>query len=245
MGYPMCTQLRAKLSSSTQLHIYDLNTTVLQKFLQDHNPNNNTFIGESPRDVAEKSELIITILPEGSHVKSVYFTPETGILSSFQLSNRIFIDCSTIDTTSSKIVGNAVSKANLGTFIDAPVSGGTIGAEAGTLTFMIGLPENYPQYHHQILPVLKTMGKNFSACGAPTLGLITKLANNYLSGVNAIATSEAMNFAVLHGADPFILQRAISVSSGRNFINDVMNPVPGIHPNAPPSKGYKGGLKCS
>jgi 3-hydroxyisobutyrate dehydrogenase len=238
MGYPMCTQLRKGLAASTQLHIYDLNTDVLKRFLHEHS---DTFIGKSPKDVADKSDFIITILPEGSHVTTVYLSPETGILSSAK-SNQIFVDCSTIDPASSKQVGIAVKQAGRGEFVDAPVSGGTIGAESGTLTFMIGTSADSKLYA-QILPVLQTMGKNFFACGSPTLGLVTKLANNYLSGVNAIATSEAMNFAIMHGADPIILQRAISVSSGRNFINDVMNPVPGIHPNAPPSKGYQGGFK--
>ena len=239
MGYPMCTNFRAKLPAETPLYIYDLATPVLEKFA---NSNKNVFIAKSPRDVAEKADLIITILPEGKHVKSVYFTPETGILSVKNRKDLILIDSSTIDPASSQEVAKGVEGAGIGQFLDAPVSGGTVGAEAGTLTFMVGCEEKHPLWPI-IIPIFETMGKNIFPCGLPTFGLVTKLANNYLSGINAIATSEAMNFAIRFGMDPFVLQKAIAVSSGRNAVNEFMNPVPGIHPNAPPSNNYRGGFK--
>jgi 3-hydroxyisobutyrate dehydrogenase len=242
MGFPMCSQLRAKLPKSTALHIYDLATPVLEKFVKNNQEIGNVFIANSPKEVAEKADLIITILPEGRHVKAVYLTPETGILSAKDRKNLILIDSSTIDPASSTEVNNAVREAGIGEFVDAPVSGGTVGAEAGTITFMVGCNEQ----HHLwpiLVPIFKTMGKNIFPCGSPTFGLVTKLANNYLSGINAIATSEAMNFAIRFGMDPFILQKAIAVSSGRNAVNEFMNPVPGIHPDAPPSKNYRGGFK--
>jgi 3-hydroxyisobutyrate dehydrogenase len=244
MGFPMCMQLASKIPKSASLYIYDLASPVLTKFVQQASQKGieNVFIAASAVDVAEKASFIITILPEGKHVKSVYFTPETGILAARNRKNLILVDSSTIDIESSKEVEKAVRQANIGVFLDAPVSGGTLGAEAATLTFMVGCNEQHPLWS-TMLPILKTMGQNIIPTGAQALGLITKLANNYLSGINAIATSEAMNFALRYGMDPFVLQRAIAVSSGRNAVNEFMNPVPGVHPNAPPSKNYRGGFK--
>ena len=244
MGWPMCTHVRAKISPSAPLYIYDINTAVLEKFVAKNKDKGEIVIAKSPREVAEHSDLVVSILPEGRHVKSVYFTPETGILATKNRKDIIFVDSSTIDPESSSEVCKAVEESGLGEFVDAPVSGGTYGAEDATLTFMVGCNEQ----HHLwpiLLPILKMMGRNIMPCGAPTFGLVAKITNNYLSGINAIATSEAMNIGIRLGMDPRVLQKVIAVSSGRNGVNEIINPVPGIHPNAPTSKNYRGGFKIS
>src|SRR5579862_1121676 len=131
MGYPMCLQLASKLPSSASLYIYDLATNVLRKFVEEARRRGieNVFIASSPLDVAQHASFIITILPEGKHVKSVYFAPQTGILSVRDRNNLMLVDSSTIDPESSTEVEKAVRLANLGVFLDAPVSGGTLGAE--------------------------------------------------------------------------------------------------------------------
>lgn len=87
------------------------------------------------------------------------------------------------------------------------------------------------------------LGNNVIAFGGPSLGLVAKLANNYLSGTIAIATSEAMNMGMLGGMNARVLARVIHAGSGRNHIADNFNPVPGICPEAPSSHGYEGGFK--
>jgi len=245
MGFPMCTHLRAKIPRSAPLYIYDIATPLLEKFVAKNQHNGEIIVAKSPRDVAEHVDMLITILPEGKHVKQVYLTPETGILgASYDRRDMIFVDSSTIDPESSTEVYKAIEESGLGEFVDAPVSGGTYGAEDATLTFMVGCNETNPLWRI-IEPILKFMGKNIMQCGAPTFGLVAKITNNYLSGINAIATAEAMNIGIRLGMDPRVLQKVIAVSSGRNGVNEIINPVPGIHPNAPTSKNYRGGFKIS
>jgi 3-hydroxyisobutyrate dehydrogenase-like beta-hydroxyacid dehydrogenase len=98
------------------------------------------------------------------------------------------------------------------------VSGGTSGAEAGTITFMMGAGKNDVLFE-SIKPILQTMGTNIIPCGGPTLGLATKLCNNYISGTIAIATAEGMNMAVRLGLDPKVFSEAVSVSTGGSWVN--------------------------
>lgn len=182
------------------------------------------------------------MVPEGRHVKQVYLDPEKGVLAS-DVSNKILIDSSTIDTASSLEVREAtLAKYPDAYFVDAPVSGGVLGAQKATLTFMIGASESDPK-----LPLLKDllgkMGKTLVACGGPSLGLTAKLCNNYCSGLIAIAVSEAMNIGIKSGMDPRVLASVFHSSTAQSAICDDWCPVPGLCPEAPASKGYKGGFK--
>lgn len=134
---------------------------------------------------------------------------------------KVFIECSTIDIETSTRVSSSVS-AKGATFVDAPVSGGTTGAQAGTITFMLGSSESHPLFD-AIKAVLSTMGTNIFACGGPTLGLATKICNNYISGTIAIATSEGMNLARRLGLDPKIFSNVVAVSTGGSWINSMFN----------------------
>lgn len=182
------------------------------------------------------------MVPEGRHVKQVYLDPEKGVLAS-DVSNKILIDSSTIDTASSLEVREAtLAKYPDAYFVDAPVSGGVLGAQKASLTFMIGAAESDPK-----LPLLKEllgkMGKTLVACGGPSLGLTAKLCNNYCSGLIAIAVSEAMNIGIKSGMDPRVLASVFHSSTAQSAICDDWCPVPGLCPEAPASKGYKGGFK--
>lgn len=153
------------------------------------------------------------------------------------------MDCSTIDTETSFAVLDAVrEKSKTVAFYDAPVSGGSLGASAGTLTFMVGCA---PDDHH--FPLLKeflsAMGSSIFPCGGFSLGLTAKLCNNYCSGLVAIATAEAMDIGIKSGMDPTLLARVFSTSTAQSVINDKWNPVPGVCPSAPSSNGYQGGFK--
>ena len=183
------------------------------------------------------------MLPEGSHVQSCYLTPETGIIAAPNLAGKLLIDSSTIDTGTSLRVGDALRATHLDcVFVDAPVSGGVLGAEKATMTFMVGCA---PSSSHltRIQAVLSLMGSNAKPCGGPSLGLTAKLCNNYCSGLIAIATSEAMNIGIRSGMDPRVLSDVFKVSLAGSTINDRWNPCPGVVPDAPASQGYKPGLR--
>src|SRR5215472_6388619 len=112
---------------------------------------------------------------------------------------RLFIDCSTIDPMTSNDVANTVISTRQGKFVDAPMSGGVVGAEAGTLTFMIGAPSGVVDL---VTHILSMMGQRVLHMGEQGAGLKAKLANNYLLALNNIATAEAMNMGIKWGLDP-------------------------------------------
>jgi 3-hydroxyisobutyrate dehydrogenase len=155
-------------------------------------------------------------------------------------SERLFIDCSTIDPSSSKEVARAVHTTQQGRFVDAPMSGGVVGAKAGTLTFMVGAPS-------AIMPrlesILLMMGKRVLHCGEDGgAGLSGKLANNYLLAINNIATAEAMNLGIKWGLDPKVLANLINVSTGKCWPSEINNPVKGVVEGAPAGRDYSGGF---
>ena len=181
------------------------------------------------------------MLPEPQHVKGVYDTFTSSPLPSVS-KPRLFIDSSTIDVKTSLAVGDSMRSTSSGEFVDAPVSGGVVGATAGTLTFMLGAPSSVLD---RINPVLANMGRRTLHCGDPGMGLAGKLANNYLLAINNIGTAEAMNFGVKLGLDPKILANVINVSTGKCWPSEVNNPVPGVVDGSPASRDYTGGFGVS
>lgn len=148
------------------------------------------------------------------------FLNETGGILTGAVDGKGFVDCSTIDAATSIEVGKAVRERSLSArFYDVPVSGGVIGAEAGTLSFLAGASTDDAYFTENIVPLLKTMGKNIFNVGGPGQGLVAKLCNNYLSGICAIATSEAMNIGIRHGIDPKLLSEIFKKSTGGNWQN--------------------------
>lgn len=183
------------------------------------------------------------MVPEGSHVKSVYLTESTGVLASSDLGTKILLDCSTIDVATSLAVRSATTTQHPNaTFYDSPVSGGAIGAAKGTLTFMLGAANDDPNIT-LLTTLLKFMGSNIFPCGGPSFGLTAKLSNNYCSGLIAIAVSEAMNIGMASGMDPRVLANVFHTSTAQSSICDDWCPVPGLSPDAPASKGYQGGFR--
>lgn len=150
-----------------------------------------------------------------------------------------FIDCSTIETATSVEISKLVAESKLGTFIDAPVSGGPNGANSGTLALMVGGSEEDWEWAE---PILRMMGKNIFYCGPPGAGLATKQINNYLSSVCTVGVCEAMNMGVKYGLDPKKLADVINVSSGRCYNSSDQNPVKGVTPTAASAKDFVGGF---
>ncbi|KAI8942440.1 hypothetical protein NX059_000509 [Plenodomus lindquistii] len=186
-------------------------------------------------------ETIVTSLPAPQHVKGVYkemLEPATLLESSVK-KERLFIDCSTIDPLTSGEVAKAASSSGQGKFIDAPMSGGVVGASAGTLTFMIGAASEDVQ---RATDVLSLMGRRVVHLGEQGAGLKGKLANNYLLALNNIATAEAMSMGVKWGLDPKALAGMINTATGKCWPSEVNNPVPGVIEGSPASRGYEGGF---
>ncbi|EJD02784.1 uncharacterized protein FOMMEDRAFT_107760 [Fomitiporia mediterranea MF3/22] len=245
MGWWMALNLRKSVSRSTKLFIYDIIPSILDNFAENariHDLGEVT-ICENAREVAVQSDLTIVIVPEGKHVREVFFDEKNGILTG-PVDGKTFVDSSTIDPATSREVAEAVRKISPSArFYDAPVSGGVHGAEAGTLSFLAGASEEDTYFRQVIRPLLEMMGRNIFCIGAQSQGLVAKLCNNYVSGICAIATAEAMNIGMRHGIDKFLLSDVFKKSTGGNWQNANMNPVPGVSPHAVTSKGYKGGFK--
>lgn len=189
-------------------------------------------------------ETTITVLPQPSHVKNVFGQILKPPLSQEVVSNpdRLFIDCSTIDPSSSREVANAVHATQQGRFVDAPMSGGVVGATAGTLTFMLGSPDSLIS---RVEPILMMMGKRVIHCGDQGAGLSGKLANNYLLAINNIATAEAMNLGIKWGLDPKVLTSLINISTGKCWPSEINNPVKGVVEGSPANRDYSGGFGIS
>ncbi|KAI8942439.1 hypothetical protein NX059_000509 [Plenodomus lindquistii] len=239
MGYPMAMNLRAKIPAEDTLWVHDVNTAATKEFLK-VNPK-GVRVADSVRQLAENAETIVTSLPAPQHVKGVYkemLEPATLLESSVK-KERLFIDCSTIDPLTSGEVAKAASSSGQGKFIDAPMSGGVVGASAGTLTFMIGAASEDVQ---RATDVLSLMGRRVVHLGEQGAGLKGKLANNYLLALNNIATAEAMSMGVKWGLDPKALAGMINTATGKCWPSEVNNPVPGVIEGSPASRGYEGGF---
>jgi len=181
-------------------------------------------------------EMLVTMLPAAPHVRSVYLG-EDGLLAVIDKSVML-VDSSTIDPMTAREVAALAAKQG-NAMLDAPVSGGTGGAEAGTLTFMVGGAE---ADFARVQPVLAQMGRNIVHCGGAGNGQVAKVANNMLLGISMIGAAEAMALGVSLGMDPQVLAGVINTSSGRCWSTDTYNPYPGVMPNAPASRGYSGGF---
>ena len=136
-------------------------------------------------------------------------------------------------------IAASIHESKQGRFVDAPMSGGVVGAQAAALTFMLGAPLDVVD---RVKPILLMMGRSVHHCGEQGAGLVAKLANNYLLALLNIATAEAMNLGIKCGLDSRVLGRLINASTGRNWCSDVNNPVPGVVEASPASRGYSGGF---
>ena len=230
MGAPMARNL---IKAGHQLVVFDLSESALTQ-LKDA----GAAIANSPQDLAKTSglDVIVTMLPAAQHVRTVY-TGEQGILSAVS-KGLLLIDSSTIDPQTARDVALLANKQG-NPMLDAPVSGGTGGAEAGTLTFMVGGSQ---ADFDMAKPLLSNMGKNIVYCGGPGNGQVAKVANNMLLGISMIATAEAMNLGVSLGMDPKVLAGIINTSSGRCWSSEVYNPYPGVVETAPAARAYTGGF---
>uniref|UniRef100_A0A8D3ECP3 3-hydroxyisobutyrate dehydrogenase n=1 Tax=Scophthalmus maximus TaxID=52904 RepID=A0A8D3ECP3_SCOMX len=191
---------------------------------------------DSPADVAEKADRIITMLPSSPNVIEVYTGPN-GILKKVK-KGTLLIDSSTIDPSVSKEMAVAAEKMGA-VFMDAPVSGGVGAASLAKLTFMVGGVE---EEYNAAQELLTCMGANVVYCGQVGTGQAAKICNNMLLAIGMIGTAETMNLGIRLGLDPKLLAKILNMSSGRCWSSDTYNPVPGVMDGVPSANNYQGGF---
>ncbi|XP_063159883.1 3-hydroxyisobutyrate dehydrogenase, mitochondrial [Candoia aspera] len=195
-----------------------------------------TQVTDSPADVAEKADRIITMLPSNPNAIEVYIGTN-GILKKVK-KGSLLIDSSTIDPEVSKELAKEAEKMGA-VFMDAPVSGGVGAARAGNLTFMVGGLE---QEFDAAKELLTCMGSNVVYCGEIGTGQAAKICNNMLLAISMIGTAETMNLGIRLGLDPKLLAKILNMSSGRCWSSDTYNPVPGVMEGVPSGNNYQGGF---
>ena len=186
------------------------------------------------------AEVVISMLPAGQHVASLYLGDEEaeGGLLKLITKAALVIDSSTIDAQTSRQVGVTAHELGIA-FVDAPVSGGTAGAKAGTLSFIVG---GETSAFEQAQPILTAMGANIFHAGATGAGQVAKMCNNMLLSVLMAGTAEALRMGVENGLDADVLSDIMVKSSGRNWALEIYNPVPGVMAGTPASNDYQGGF---
>lgn len=188
----------------------------------------------SGAEAVREAQIVITMFPAGEHVLAAY---QDGLLESAP-QDTLFIDSSTIS------VDHAVDAARLVTqaghrALDAPVSGGTVGAAQGTLTIMVGgNPENFTQAK----PLFDVMGRNIVHAGDTGSGQAVKLVNNMALAINTIAAAEAFSLGENLGLDPQVLYEVMSSSAAQSWSITTNCPVPGPVPEAPASRDFRPGF---
>jgi len=190
-------------------------------------------IAESAIGAVKGADVVVTMLPAGKHVISVW----TDVISSMS-KGTLIIDCSTIDVESAKAAHALAAKHGVSS-IDAPVSGGTGGAKGATLTFMCGGEE---KAFAAAKPVLENMGKKIVHCGGAGAGQAAKICNNMILGISMIAVSEAFALAEKLGLSHKALFDVASTSSGQCWSLTSYCPVPGPVPASPANNDYKPGF---
>jgi 3-hydroxyisobutyrate dehydrogenase len=231
MGGPMAMNL---LKAGHTLSAFDLSAEACKKFGGDGLP-----IAASAAEAVVDAEVVISMLPASAHVEGLFLggAGKPGLLDSIRVGTLV-IDSSTIAAATSRKVAEAAAVKGIA-MIDAPVSGGTGGAIAGTLTFMVG---GEVQDLERARPVLEKMGANIFHAGAAGAGQTAKICNNMLLGILMIGTSEALALGVANGLDPKVLSEIMRRSSGGNWALEKYNPMPGVMETSPASKNYAGGF---
>lgn len=228
MGGPMAINL---VAAGHQVCVFDLSKEAIEHVLA-----KGATTQATAAECVKEAQFVISMLPAGKHVEGLYLG-EDG-LNQYIDKNAIVIDSSTIDAATSRKVASELAKHQIN-FIDAPVSGGVKGAQAGTLSFMVG---GHDSDFATAKPVLEKMGKNIFHAGDHGAGQVAKACNNMLLSVLMIGTSEALQLGVANGLDPKVLSQIMSQSSGSNWTLDVYNPCPNVMDTAPASNDYQGGF---
>ena len=188
----------------------------------------------SAADAVAQADAVVSMLPAGKHVESVY----AGEIFDAAKPGALFLDCSTIDVATARRVEEAAQAKGF-EMVDAPVSGGIGAAAGGTLTFMVGGSD---AAFGRAKPILSAMGKAVIHAGGAGNGQAAKICNNMLLGATMVATCESFAMAKKLGLDPQTFYDISSVSSGQSWSMTSYCPVPGVGPQSPSDNGYQGGF---
>jgi 3-hydroxyisobutyrate dehydrogenase len=229
MGAPMAANL---VKAGHGVTGYDLNPAALQAL---------TAAGgkavASASEAAKGADVVITMLPAGEDVREVWLH-QGGLIEAIGKAKPLLIDCSTIDVDSARAVTAAAAAAGLA-MLDAPVSGGTIGAQNATLTFMVGGTE---EAFARGQPILAAMGKNIFHAGGPGAGQAAKICNNMMLAINMVGVAEGFLLAERLGLDWNKLHQICSTASANSWALSSYCPAPGPVPAAPSNRNYAPGF---
>lgn len=228
MGTPMVINL---LKAGHQVKVFDLNPEQMKRVATD-----GAQIAASAIDAATNVDVVISMLISGKVVEDVYL--HDNKLVEHIDPKTLVIDCSTVAAENSIRIAKAAKIKGIDA-IDAPVSGGVAGAEAGTLSFMVG---GEKQAVKKAKAILECMGENIFHAGTNGAGQTAKICNNMLLAIHMIGTAEALKMGVDHGLDPAVLSDIMVKSSGRNWSLELYNPYPGVQENVPAANHYEGGF---
>jgi 3-hydroxyisobutyrate dehydrogenase len=227
MGQHMARNL---IKAGHSLKVFDLNEENVRYVAQ-----SGAKAAASAAEAATDVEFVVTMVPVGADVRRVFV--DSGVIAAAR-PGTILIDSSTIDVDTARAMHEAAAKAGY-KFLDAPVSGGVVGAEQATLTFMCGGDK---VTFEKARPILAGMGKNIVHCGGAGQGQVVKICNNMMAAVNMLVAAEALVMGEKLGVDRKVLYDVITTSTGRSYSLERSCPIPGPVPTAPSSNGFKPGF---
>lgn len=228
MGSGMCANL---VSAGHQVQAFDLSADAVAAAVAA-----GAMGVSSIAEAVSGCDAVVTMLPAGKHVLSVYFDAD-GVAAHAQ-DGAVFLDCSTIAVEDARAAAEQATAHGF-EMVDAPVSGGVAAAAGGTLTFMVGGSETG---FARAKPILEAMGKTIVHAGGAGNGQVAKIANNMLLGISMIATCEAFNLAEKLGLDAQTFFDISSKASGQNWSMTSYCPAPGPVPTAPSNRDYEPGF---
>ncbi len=231
MGSPMVKNL---LRNRYQVKVFDINEAATRELVSV-----GAIAAKTPAEIAQDADIVITMLQTGDQVKKSCLG-EQGIFAHLNKPYALFIDCSSIDVQTSRQL-HVEAKLRGIAMLDAPVSGGAIGAENATLTFMVGGDE---QYVKRAESLLNAMGKKIVHAGSAGCGAAAKICNNMILGISMVAVCEAFGLADKIGLDPKKLFEISSNASGQCWALNNCCPWPNILPNVPSSHDYQPGFSA-
>lgn len=223
MGGPMAANL---VKAGHSLTIYDVVPVSLS----------DVKVATSLAELVKDVDYVVSMLPAGAHVREVYLGEE-GLLAHAKRPIT-YMECSTIDVQTAKTIHEAIEQKG-GVCVDAPVSGGTASAAAGTLTFMVGGSD---KAFSQVKPILGSMGKKIFHAGDAGCGQMAKICNNMLLGISMIGVCEAFNLGKALGLSPQAFFDICKEASGQCWSLTQYCPVPGILPHTPANRDYEPGF---
>ena len=231
MGNPMAVNL---LKAGKKIKVFDIS----KKMIEQAKKKGLNTVDSVDALINDEISTVITMLPEGKHSKDIYLG-DNGIIN--KVSNDcLLIDCSTIDLETSKEIGKSANNQGI-MMVDAPVSGGVMGAQKATLNIMVG---GSKEAFERALPVLKVIGKNIYHAGDIGSGNGAKICNNMALGISMIAASESLMLAKRLNIDIKKVHEIMKNASGNSWPISVYPPLPGLIDGTPSNNNYRPGFSA-